>query len=120
MAAHQRTMPLLCLLARLGWQRDPDLWTVRRRDGNGHRARIRVHLAPSGISLTVPSPGPVQLTMWEAGQLRVVLRDAIPRFAELAGPDAFRTSFSCPEPAPPRWGALQRADDEVHRTQTVA
>ena len=32
MAAHQRTTPLLHLLARLGWQHDPDLWTVRCRD----------------------------------------------------------------------------------------
>lgn len=101
MVAHRRTMPLLCLLARLGWQRDPNLWTVRCRDGDGHRARIRVHLAPTGISLAVPSPGPVQLTMWEAAQLRVALRDAIERFAELAGPEALRASFSRPEPAPP-------------------
>ncbi|MGH3865062.1 MAG: hypothetical protein ACRDQ4_02805 [Pseudonocardiaceae bacterium] len=105
MAAHRRTMPLLCLLVRLGWQRDPDLWTVRCRDGNGRRARIHVHLAPIGISLAVPSPGPVQLTLWEAGQLRAALRDAIQRFAELAGPDTFRASFSRPEPPPPPPGS---------------
>ncbi|MGH3829347.1 MAG: hypothetical protein ACRDRS_02680 [Pseudonocardiaceae bacterium] len=45
MAAHQRTMPLLRLLARLGWQHDPDLRTVRCRDGHGRRARLRVHLS---------------------------------------------------------------------------
>lgn len=50
MAAHQRTMPLLRLLARSGWQHDPDLWTVRCWDGHGRRARMRVHLSPTGAS----------------------------------------------------------------------
>jgi hypothetical protein len=44
MATHQRMMPLLCLLVRLRWQRDPDLWTVRCRDRHGRRALLRVHL----------------------------------------------------------------------------
>ncbi|MGH3826107.1 MAG: hypothetical protein ACRDQX_02880 [Pseudonocardiaceae bacterium] len=105
MAAHPRTMPLLRLLARLGWQPDPDLWTVRCRDGHGRRARMQVYLSSTGVSLAVPSPGPVQLTMWQAGQLRAALRDAIQRFAELAGPDMARASFARPEPAPPPPGS---------------
>ncbi|MGH3851196.1 MAG: hypothetical protein ACRDRT_16150, partial [Pseudonocardiaceae bacterium] len=83
----------------------PDLWTVRCRDGHGRRARMRVHLSPTGVSLAVPAPGPVQLTMWQAGQLRAALRDAILRFAELAGPDVVRASFARPEPAPPPPGS---------------
>jgi hypothetical protein len=110
MAAHQRTMPLLCLLARLGWQRDLDLWTVRCRDGNGHRARIRVHLAPTGISLVVPSPGPVQLTIWQAGSL---LPPPIrPTVAQIA--QRLATSLT-PKPK------NNHADaDEAHRAQAVA
>jgi len=99
MAAHQRMMPLLCLLVRLGWQRDPDLWTVRCRDGHGRRARLRVRLTATGVSIEAPSPGPAQLDPWQAGQLRVALRDADLCFGELAGPQPHRTGFSCPDPA---------------------
>ena len=99
MAAHQRMMPLLRLLVRLGWQRDPDLWTVRCRDGQGRRARMRVHLTATEVSIAAPSPGPAQLTPWQAGQLRVALRDADLCFGELAGPEQRRTSFSYPNPA---------------------
>lgn len=100
MAARQRMMPLLCLLVRLGWQRDPDLWTVRCRDGQGRRARLRVHLTVTGVSIEAPSPGPARLTLWQAGQLRVALRDADLCFGELAGPEE-RRDFSCPDPARP-------------------
>ncbi|MGH3889925.1 MAG: hypothetical protein ACRDSZ_25730 [Pseudonocardiaceae bacterium] len=99
MAAHQRMMPLLCLLVRLGWQRDPDLWTVRCRDGHGRRARLRVRLTATGVSIEAPLPGPAQLTPWQAGQLRVALRDANLCFGELAGPEPRRTDLSCPDPA---------------------
>jgi len=97
MAAHQRMMPLLCLLVRLGWQRDPDLWTVRCRDGHGRRALLRVHLTATGVSITVPSPGPAQLTPRQAGHLRAALRDAVLGYWELAGLDECRTGFSCPD-----------------------
>ena len=99
MAARQRKMPLLCLLIRLGWQRDPDLWTVRCRDGHGRRARLRVRLTATGVSIEAPLPGPAQLDSWQVGQLRVALRDANLCFSELAGPEQHRTSFSCPDPA---------------------
>jgi hypothetical protein len=89
-AKRHRTTPLLRLLSRLGWQRDPDLWTVHCRDGYGRRARILVHLSATGICLTVPDHGPLQLSAWQAGQLRMALRDALLSFARLAGPDGIR------------------------------
>ncbi len=85
MAKHHRTTPLLRLLGRLGWQRDPNLWTVHCRDGHGRRARILVHLSAAGICLTVPSPGPLQLGALQAGQLRAALRDAFLSVERLAG-----------------------------------
>jgi hypothetical protein len=75
-AKRHRTTPLLRLLSRLGWQRDPDLWTVHCRDGHGYRARILAHLNAAGVCLTVPDHGPLQLSTWQASQLRVALRDA--------------------------------------------
>lgn len=103
MASHQRTMPLLRLLARLRWQRDRNLWTVRYEDEHGRRARIFVHLSPTGISITVSSPGTVALTPCQAGLLRLALRDAVLRFGELAGlqePGGWACA-AAPEPAPP-------------------
>ncbi|HET9256437.1 MAG TPA: hypothetical protein VFO16_14730 [Pseudonocardiaceae bacterium] len=76
MARHHRTTPLLRMLARLGWQRDPDLWTVHCLDGRGRRARILVHLSAAGVCLTVPDDGPLRLTALRAGRLRAALRDA--------------------------------------------
>ncbi len=108
MAARQRMMPLLCLLVRLGWQRDPELWTVRCRDGQGRRARLSVHLTATGVSIEAPSPGPARLTLWEAGQLRVALRDADLCFGELADLEE-RRSVSCPDPARPLQGSPTRA-----------
>jgi hypothetical protein len=99
MAAHQRVMSLLCLLIRLGWQRDPNLWTVLCRDGHGRRACLRVRLTATGVSIEVPSPGPAHLDSWQAGQLRVALRDADLCFGELAGPEQHRIGCSCSDPA---------------------
>ena len=66
MAKRHRTTPLLRLLGRLGWQRDPDLWTVHCRDGHGRRAHILVHLSAAGVCLTVPDHGPLQLSLLQA------------------------------------------------------
>ena len=102
MVRHHRTIPLLRLLGRLGWQRDPDLWTVHCRDGYGRRARILVHLGAAGVCLTVPEHGPLQLSAWQAGQLRTALRDALLSFAQLAGPDEIRrTKPAAPPPTRP-------------------
>ncbi|MGH4006578.1 MAG: hypothetical protein ACRDTH_00130 [Pseudonocardiaceae bacterium] len=87
MANHHRTTPLLRLLGRLGWQRDPHLWTVHCRDGHGRRARILVHLSAAGVCLTVPDHGPLRLSALQAGQLRAALRDAFFSIERLVGPD---------------------------------
>ncbi len=86
MAKHERRTPLLRLLARLGWQRDPDLWTIPCRDGQGHRASLWVTLTSTGVSLTVSSPGPWALQPLHVGQLRRALRDALITVDSLAGP----------------------------------
>lgn len=103
MAQRHRKTPLLRLLGRLGWQRDPDLWTVHCRDGHGRRARILVHLGAAGVCLTVPEHGPLQLSTWQGGQLRAALRDAFLSFEQLAGPDEIRrTKPATPPPVRPR------------------
>ncbi|MGH3836468.1 MAG: hypothetical protein ACRDSF_12330 [Pseudonocardiaceae bacterium] len=105
MANHHRTTPLLRLLGRLGWQRDPHLWTVHCRDGHGCRARILVHLSAAGVCLTVPDHGPLQLSVLQAGQLRAALRYAFLSLERLAGPDGLsamiesqRTTSATPPP----------------------
>ncbi|MFC5108374.1 hypothetical protein [Kibdelosporangium philippinense] len=85
MAKHQRATPLIRLLARLGWQRDPNLWTVRCRDGRGRRARLHIRLTADGVTLTASSRGPWTLTPLEAGRLRGATRDAVLTFDRLAG-----------------------------------
>ena len=84
-AKHQGRTPLLRVLARLGWQRDPDLWTVPCRDQRGRRARLIVALSAMGISLASTSPEGVELTPLEVGQLRGALRDALLTLDRLAG-----------------------------------
>jgi len=86
-AKHHRTTPLLRLLGRLGWQRDPELWTVHCRDGHGHRARILVHFSAAGVCLTVPDHSPLQLSALQGGQLRAAVRDAFLSVERLVGPD---------------------------------
>jgi hypothetical protein len=74
---HHRGMPLIRLLARLGWQRDPDSWTVPCRDVDGRRARLLIRLSPSGITITPTAPGPLCFTALHVGRLRGAARDAI-------------------------------------------
>lgn len=81
----QRATPVLRLLARLRWQRDPTAWTVRCRDGNGDRAVLRIQLAETGIRVTASSPGPWALSPLAAGRLRGALRDALLEFDCVAG-----------------------------------
>jgi len=107
MGKHQRATPVIRLLARLGWQRDPNLWAVRCRDGRGRRARLRVHLTEDGITLIPSSPGPWALTPLEAGRLRAAVRDALLNFDRLAGteyhdapPGARSTQLASTRPDP--------------------
>ncbi len=98
---HQRTTPLLRLLARLSGQRDPDLWTVRCRDQYGRRAQVQVHLTETGIKIATSSPEPLELTPGEAGGLRAALRDGLLSLGQLAGPDGLRNSAHVPRDPPP-------------------
>ncbi len=101
MAKHHRTTPLLRLLGRLGWQRDPDLWTVHCRDGHGRRARILVHLSAAGVCLTVPDHSPLQLSLLQAGRLWIALRDAFLSLERLAGPDGLSAMAKSQRTTPP-------------------
>ena len=84
---HRRSTPLIRLLARLGWQRDPEVWTVPCRDVDGSRARLLIRLSPSGITITTTATGPLRLTGQQVVQLWVATRDAINTFGLLADPD---------------------------------
>jgi hypothetical protein len=113
-ARHQRTTPLLRLLVRLSWQRDPDLWTVRCRDQYGQRAEVQVRLTETGIRITMSSPDPLELTPSEVGGLSVALRDSLLSLGELAGPDGLRAlaraprSLLLPPPSPCQRVPLRR------------
>lgn len=76
-ASRQPRASLLRLLIRLGWQRDPDLWTVRCRDQHGRRTRLIIALSTAGVTLTSTSSQSLELTVLEVGQLRAALRDAL-------------------------------------------
>lgn len=84
---HRRHTPLIRLLARLGWQCDPDLWTVPCRDLHGRRARLLIRLWPSGITLTATAEGSLYLTALQAGRLRGAARDAIQTCDLLTDPE---------------------------------
>ncbi len=116
-ARHQRRTPLLQLLIRLGWQRDPELWTVRCHDRYGRRAQVHVHLTEIGVGITLSSPETVELTPTEAGRLRIALRDGVLSCGELAGPDGFRdpARSSRRTPPPQRPAASTRELVRIHR-----
>jgi hypothetical protein len=115
-ARHQRRTPLLQLLIRLGWQRDPELWTVRCRDRYGRRAQLQVHLTEIGVGVTSSSPETVELTPTEAGRLRIALRDGVLNCGELAGPDGFRDpARSSRRTPPPQRPASTRELVRIHR-----
>ena len=101
MDTDQRATSVIRLLARLGWQRDPDLWTVRCRDGRGRRARLLVQLTTNGVTLMPSSPGPWTLTPLEAGRLRGAVRDALLTFDRLAGTEHHDAPPGARSPEPP-------------------
>lgn len=77
---HRRrgAVPLVSLLARLGWQRDPVGWTISCRDRNGRRARLCVRLDGRGVTV-----GGWALTPLQVGRLRAALSDATTTYALL-------------------------------------
>ncbi|MGQ0774317.1 MAG: hypothetical protein ACT4NY_07870 [Pseudonocardiales bacterium] len=89
---HRRSTPLIRLLARLGWQRDPAVWTVPCRDLDGRRSRLLIRLSPSGITITTTGAGPLRLNSLQVGQLRAAARDAILTFDLLADPEHTESS----------------------------
>lgn len=99
---HRRRMPLIRLLARLGRQRDPDLWTVPCRDIHGRRAQLLIRLQASGITITATTQGPLYLTALEVGRLRGAARDAIHTCGLLTDPDhAESAAPTAPPDQPP-------------------
>jgi hypothetical protein len=72
----RRRVPLLSILGRLGWVRDPDSWTTACRDGEGRRSRVIVRLGYGFVTLEGPSLGLVYLTPLQVGRLRGALRAA--------------------------------------------
>jgi hypothetical protein len=76
MCHRRRHVPLLSILGRLGWARDPDSWTTECRDGLGHRSRVVVRLGYGFVTMESPSLGLVYLTPLQVGRLRGALRDA--------------------------------------------
>ena len=119
-ARHQRTTPLLRLLARLGWQRDPDLWTVRCSDQYGRRAQVQVHLTATGIRIVPSLPDPLDLTPGEAGWLRAALRDGLLSLGQLAGPNGPRSSTHVPRDTPPPAPPNPRQRIQLHRPRRPA
>ena len=84
---HRRNTPLIRLLARLGWQRDPAAWTVPCRDVDGRRARLLIRLSSSGITITTTAAGPLRLTGQQVVQLLIATRDGLNTFGLLADPE---------------------------------
>jgi hypothetical protein len=68
---------LIRLLARLGWQRDPDRWTVPCQDVHGRQARLLIRVSPTGVTITPTAPGPLCLTALQVGRLRGAAREAV-------------------------------------------
>jgi hypothetical protein len=76
MCQRHRRVPLLSILGRLGWARDPDAWTTACRDGRGRRSTVVVRLGYGFVTMEGPSLGLVYLTPLQVGRLRGALRDA--------------------------------------------
>ena len=95
MSRHHRQVRFLAILARLGWQRDPDLWTIPCLDGHGRRAQLSVRVGLGWVRLDCPAPGPLYLNPFHALRLRFAVR-------EVVGDRALFGDAGPPErPAPP-------------------
>lgn len=87
MSRHRRELGLLAILVRLGWQRDPTLWTIPCLDGHGRRARLSVRLGKGWVTLEGPATGLLYLRPLQAGRLWVALHQALDDLALLGGTD---------------------------------
>ena len=72
----RRQVPLLSILSRLGWARDPVSWSAGCRDGDGHRSTVVVRLGHGFVTLAGPALGLVYLSPLQVGQLRGALKSA--------------------------------------------
>ncbi|SFO05673.1 hypothetical protein SAMN05421854_101461 [Amycolatopsis rubida] len=86
MKRRTRAIPLLTLLARLGWQRDRQAWTVPCRDEHGRRGHVRVSVDERGPQITLDQPGAAVFDPLASGRLRAALREAIEVHARLSEP----------------------------------
>ncbi|MGH3813388.1 MAG: hypothetical protein ACRDUV_13200 [Pseudonocardiaceae bacterium] len=105
MSRHQRQLGLLAIFARLGWQRDPALWSIPCRDGHGRPAELSVRLGAGWVTLDCPAPGPLYLRPRQAGQARAALREAVLDLELFGGADlsdraALSDGAARPQPAP--------------------
>lgn len=112
---HRRHVPLLSILGRLGWARDPDSWTTECRDGLGHRSRVVVRLGYGFVTMESPSLGLVYLTPLQVGRLRGALRDAGHDLDLFGGPGL---PVRPPPPPPPSLPARASGEDMSIPAQT--
>src|SRR5436309_2592913 len=99
MRSRQRRHSVLALLARLGWQRDSQTWTVPCRDEHGRRGHVGVSVDERGPRVTFDWPGAAVFDPLAAGRLRAALREAIEVHARLSNSDALPVPRRHPGPA---------------------
>jgi hypothetical protein len=99
MKCRTHAVPLLTLLARLGWQRDPRAWTVRCRDERGRRGHVRVSVNERGPQIAFDRSGAAVFDPLATGRLRAALRDAIDVHTRLSHSDALPVPRRHPGPA---------------------
>ena len=99
MSRHRRQVRFLAILARLGWQRDPDLWTIPCLDGHGRRSHLSVRVGLGWVRLDCPAPGPLYLNPFHALRLRFAVREVVGDLA-LFGDAGPPERPAPPEPTP--------------------
>jgi hypothetical protein len=77
MSCRHRRVPLLSILARLKWRRDPNSWTTGCWNGWGQRSTVQVTLAYGFVTLEGPSFELIYLSPLQIGHLRGVLKAAV-------------------------------------------
>lgn len=87
MRHHRRQVRLLAILARLGWQRNPELSTISCLDGHGQRAHLSVRMSLGWVRLDCPAAGPLYLDPCHALRLRVAVREVVGDLALFGGAD---------------------------------
>lgn len=104
MGRRRTVVSVVRLLARLGWQRDPERWTIRCRTMRGRRASLRISLAANGVMVSASAPGPWIVTGLRIGRLRAALADAAVTGGLLSQdrPRRARSHTAVPAPQPRR------------------